>query len=461
MDSSAVFYRSPNDNYPKMVRGSGRRLWDDAGNAYLDLTSGFSGAALLGFGREDLAAALAEQAARLSYVHNARVTNEQQELLANDLVTIVGQNTGRVMFTSGGSEANEVSLRIARQYHLARGDASRWKAVSLAPSYHGATVGALSLTGRTALTDPYDPTLLPWPKAQYPIKYRGPFADLDDGTLAKRAAEEVADAIERAGPETVSAVVGEPISPSAGTAVPPPGYWPLVREICDAYGVLLIADEVITGVGRTGAFRCLDHYNTTADMTNLAKGLGAGYYPIAATLVSERIVETISEAHRRMPEVHTFSGSPIGCAVGRRVVAAVVSEDLVPKADRDGQELGELLADRLGALPWVGDIRGKGLMWSVEYVRDRETRLPFPPSAGVAALMTKATWSRGCIVSTNAYNDPIAEPGGGSPRGRLVGDCTVLLPALTSEPSELEQGVEILRAAIEETLPVVAGSLED
>jgi adenosylmethionine-8-amino-7-oxononanoate aminotransferase len=456
---SAVFYRSPNDNYPKMVRGSGRRLWDDAGDSYLDLTSGFSGASVLGFGREDLTSALVEQAALLSYVHNARVTNDPQEQLAGELVAAAG-HAGRVMFTSGGSEANEASLRIARQYHLARGDAGRWKAVSLTPSYHGATIGALSLTGRTALTDPYGPTLLPWPKAQYPIRYRGPFAGLDDSTLAKRAAEEVADAIERAGPESVSAVVGEPISPSAGTAVQPPGYWPLVREICDSYGVLLIADEIITGIGRTGAFRCLDHYDTTADMTNFAKGLGAGYYPIAATVVADRVTETISEANRRMPEVHTFSGSPLGCAVGRKVVEAVVAEDLVATAHRLGQELGQMLTDRLGPLPWVGDIRGKGLMWSIEYVQDRDTREPFPPSAGLAALLTKAAWGRGCIVSTNAYNDPVAEPGGGPPRGRLVGDCTVLLPALTSQPSELEQGVEVIRAAIEETLPAVAASLE-
>ena len=271
-----------------MVRASGFQLWDSSGKQYLDLSSGISATAGIGQGRPEVAEAMAAQARTLSFVHNSRVTNDQQELLAARLTDLAPEGVGKVMFTSGGSEANELSIRIARQYHLARGDWERTKIIALSPSYHGATVGALSMTGRWDVNRAYDPHLMHTVKVTAPVNFRGPFAGLEGEALADRAAAAVDAAIEATGPHTVSAVMVEPVSPSAGMAVPPASYWPRVREICDRHGVLLITDEIVTGAGRTGEFLAMDHFGVVADLCNLAKGLSGGYVPLGATLVRDR-----------------------------------------------------------------------------------------------------------------------------------------------------------------------------
>ena len=434
---SAVFYRVPDDRYPTIVRASGYHLWDSSGRKYLDLSSGISATAGIGQGRAEIAEAMAAQARTLTFVHNSRVTNDRQEMLAARLSELAPEAV-KVMFTSGGSEANELSIRIARQYHLARGDWERTKIVALAPSYHGATVGALSMTGRWDVNRAYDPHLMHTVKVTAPINFRGPFAGLEGEVLADRAAEALDAVIEATGPHTVSAVMVEPVSPSAGMTVPPASYWQKVREICDRYGILLITDEIVTGAGRTGEFLAMEHFGVVADLCNLAKGLGGGYVPLGATLVSSEIVDEIAVQSRRMAEVHTFSGAPISCAVGLAVLEVIMREGLVERAAKRGAFLRSLLEHELGLLPVVGEIRGIGLMQMVEYVRSRDGREKFPTDANVAASLSAAMYERGVVLNTLGS------------QSSLVGDCTVFFPALTISESDLEQGVEVLREVLED-----------
>ena len=435
---SAVFYRVPEDRYPTMVRASGFHLWDSSGKQYLDLSSGISATAGIGQGRPEIAEAMAEQARTLTFVHNSRVTNDQQELLAARLTELAPEGVGKVMFTSGGSEANELSIRIARQYHLARGDWERTKIVTLAPSYHGATVGALSMTGRWDVNRAYDPHLMQTVKVTAPVNFRGPFTGLEGEALASRAAAAVDSAIEATGPHTVSAVMVEPVSPSAGMAVPPASYWQQVRDICDRHGILLITDEIVTGAGRSGEFLAMDHFGVVADLCNLAKGLSGGYVPLGATLVRTGIVDEIAVQSRRMAEVHTFSGAPISCAVGVAVLDVIVREGLVEQAAKRGEFLRSLLEDQLGDLPFVGEIRGIGLMQMVEYVRPGDGREKLPAEAEVAASLSAAMYDRGVVLNTLGS------------QSALVGDCTVFFPALTIGETDLEQGVGVLREVLEE-----------
>jgi adenosylmethionine-8-amino-7-oxononanoate aminotransferase len=441
--ASAVFYRSPDDNYPTIVRGNGCYLWDDEGTRYLDLSSGFAVAAGIGHGRDDVADAMAAQARRLSYVHNARVTNDRQEELAFRLAEHAPPGVDRVMFTSGGSEANELSLRIARQYHLAQGEPSRWKVISLHQSYHGATAGALAMTGRVEIRQDYEPYLAGFPKIPPPVLYRGPWAGLEPADAARRAADALADAIEAEGPDTVAAFIGEPISASTGSAVPPDGYWPRIRDICDHYGILLIADEIITGVGRTGTFLCLEHFGVTADLTNLAKGLSGGYVPLGATLIRNEVAEGISDGKRRMAEVHTYSGAPISCAIGLSVLDAIEREGLIDAARERGAHLRSVLEEQLGDVPCVGDIRGLGLMQAVEYVRSRETREPYPAEAEFAKTISQRLWSRGFVIGGGRLCAPtVTDP--------LVADCTGINPMLIVTDELIDSGVEALREVIDE-----------
>ncbi|MCY4369069.1 MAG: aminotransferase class III-fold pyridoxal phosphate-dependent enzyme [bacterium] len=443
MDSgrSAVFYRSPGDDYTLFVRAEGCRLWDATGHELVDLTSGVSGAAIIGQGREDIAEAMVEQVRRLSYMHTVAGTTLPQEQLAQRLADLAPEGINRVMFSSGGSEANEIALRIARQYHLARGDASRWKVVGLAPSYHGATAGALSMTGRWDINRSYQPYLFRTGKVPAPVTYRGQYRGLASEEVARRAADALDAAIESEGPHSVSAFIAEPIALSTGMAVPPDEYWPLVREVCDRHGVLFIADEVITGMWRTGRFLALDHTGAVADMTTMAKGLGAGYAPLGATLISEAVADTIAAEQRRMAEVHTYSGSAQSCAVGLAVLDAIESEGLAEQAGKKGDLLSDLLADLIEDLRWVGDVRGRGLLRGIELVEERTERIPLPPEVEVTRLLPEAMWQRGFLARAIHHGSA------------LVGDVMSVNPALTIDIEDLERGVAALRASVLELGP--------
>ena len=444
---SAVFYRSPNDEYPVFVRAEGCLLWDDAGHELVDLTSGVSGAALIGQGREEIAEAMADQVRRLSYMHTVAGTNLPQEQLALRLANLAPEGVDRVMFSSGGSEANEIALRIARQYHLASGEPGRWKVISLHPSYHGATAGALSMTGRWDVNEDYEPYLFPVRKVTAPVSFRGPYRGLPAEEIARRAADALDATIRSEGPDSVAAFIAEPIALSTGMAVPPDAYWAQVREICDRHGVLFICDEVITGTGRTGRFLALEHPGVTAEITTLAKGLGGGYAPLGATLVRASVAETIGAENRRMAEVHTYSGSAQACAVGLAVLDVIEAEGLIDAAAKKGEFLASLLTERIGDLPWVGDIRGRGLCWGIELVADRTSGASFPATAGLTGTLPDAMWRRGFLARTMHHCTD------------LVGDVAILTPALTISLDDLDRGVAALRESILELGPLWEESL--
>lgn len=443
MDSapSAVFYRSPDDEYPMFVRAEGCRLWDETGHELVDLTSGVSGAAIIGQGREDIAQAMVEQVRRISYMHTVAGTTLPQERLAERLADLAPEPVERVMFSSGGSEANEIALRIARQYHLARGEPARWKVVGLAPSYHGATAGALSMTGRWDISRSYQPYLFRSAKVPAPVTYRGPYRGLGPHEVASRAADALDAAIESEGPHSVSAFIAEPIALSTGMAVPPDEYWHRVREVCDRHGVLFIADEVITGMWRTGRFLALDHAGVVADISTMAKGLGAGYAPLGATLISSNVAGTIAAESRRMAEVHTYSGNAQSCAVGLAVLDAIEKEGLAEQAAELGEVLSTLLADQIADLPWVGDMRGRGLCRGIELVADKAGRTAHPPEAGVGRTLSEAMWRRGFLSRAMHHGSA------------LVGDVVSINPALTIEVEDLGRAIAALRSSILEVGP--------
>lgn len=435
---SAVFYRHPGGSLPTIVRGSGCHLWDSAGHRVFDLASGISTTASIGQGRPEIAAAMAHQAEQLAFIHNSWVTNPRQEELAARYVDLAPPDVTKVMFSSGGSEANELSLRLVRQYHLARGEPERTKVLSLAPSYHGATMGALSVTGRWDVSDEYAPYLFPSHRITAPIRYRGPFRDLDSKEAAARAAESLADAIGAEGPASVAAFIGEPISQSAGMVVADAFYWQRIREICDHFGVLLIADEVVTGAGRCGYFLAMDHFGVTADLTNLGKGLTGGYAPLAATLIRHPVAATIEEAGRGMPAVHTYAGNPIGCAVGAAVLDIIENEGLMDRARLRGEHALATLQTTLEDAPFVGAIRGLGLLIGIEYVVSREGREPLPPSFDIGRRLWDAMWARGYLLRTLHHSSG------------LVGDCTNFVPAMIIEEADIDAAAHALRDSLDE-----------
>jgi len=440
-EKSAVFYRQTTHELPVIVRADGCYLWDGSGHKVLDLASGISTTASIGQGRREIAAAMAAQAEQLAFIHNSWVTNERQEELARRYALLAPEGVNQVMFTSGGSEANELSLRLARQYHLARDEPQRYKVISVAPSYHGATMGALSMTGRWDINAEYEPYLFSGHRVPAPVLYRGSFQDLEPKEAGLRAADTLADAIEAAGPDTVAAFIGEPISPSAGTVVPDQVYWQRIREICDHYGVLLIADEVVTGAGRTGHFVAMDHFGIIADLSNLGKGLTGGYAPVAATLIRDTVAETIREAGRGVSTVHTYAGNPIGCAVAAAVLDVIESENLIQRSRELGSHAMAMLEEHIGDLPPVGAIRGLGLLIGIEYVQSREGRERFPVSADVGRSLWDAMWRKGFLLRTLRHSTS------------LVGDSTNFVPALTITEEQITSGVTALRDTLLEVAP--------
>ena len=282
----------------------------------------------------------------------------------------------RVLFTSGGSEAVETALKMARKYHRNRGEQGRFKVISRRGSYHGATLACLSLGGGGSNSGvEYGPLLPGAVRVQGPDEYRPAFSDLE-------CAHEIERAILNEGPETVAAVIGEPISAAAGVHVPDALYWPAVRRICDRYGVLLIFDEVITGFGRTGAMFASEHWNVVPDITTVAKGLTGGYVPIGAAIASKHVADTFAGEYTAFNHRFTFGGNPVACAAGLATLDIIEREGLVENA----RVVGEYLHERALELyrhPIVGDVRGRGLMCAIELVRDRSTREPFPSSAGL------------------------------------------------------------------------------
>ncbi len=415
--------------YPEIVRGEGVYLYDREGRRYLD---GSSGAIVVtvGHGVAEIADAMRGQAGRLAYVHGTEFTSTAMEELAAELSPRAPVDDCRLYLVSGGSEATETAIKLARQYHLARGGAGRYKVVFRWPSYHGATLGALSVSGRPTLRAAFAPLLQEMPRIPAPYAYRCALPGCGP-TCSLECAKALEETLKAEGPDTVAAFIAEPvIGASAGAVVPPPDYFRIVRETCDRHGVLFICDEVMTGVGRTGRWFGIEHWGVRPDVITTGKGLTSGYLPGGALLVRGEIVETLS-ARGGFHHGFTYSHHPVVAATALAVVRYVERHGLVERARIEGAYLQERL-QQLRDLPAVGDVRGLGLMAAVELVQDQRSKAPYPVDAHMAQAVQAEALGRGLVVYAS----------GGQVDG--AGDLVMVGPPLVVDRAQIEEIVSIL-----------------
>ncbi len=435
---SHVFYRSPTKTYPTATRAEGVWIWDSEGKRYLD-GSGGACVVTIGHGVAEVREAARAQMEAVSFAHGSQFTTGACEELARRVAALSPDpELDRVYFVSGGSEAVETAVKMARQYWREAGRADRYKVISRWTSYHGNTAGALALGGHTGRRSPYLPLIQHTPHVEPCYCYRCPF-----GTTPGACDLPCADALDRAiryeGPESVAAFIAEPVvGATAGALVPPDRYWPRIREICDRHDILLIADEVMTGAGRTGRALALEHWGVHADLVALAKGLSSGYAPIGAVLCRRSIHEAIRNGSGSFVHGHTYGQHPVSMAVGAAVLRHVEENRLVERS----AAMGAVLLDRLRGLadlPAVGDVRGLGLFAGVELVADRATRACFEPAEKVAYKVGTAAFRRGLITY----------PGDGGADG-IRGDHILVCPPFVVTEEELDFLASTLRAAIRE-----------
>jgi adenosylmethionine-8-amino-7-oxononanoate aminotransferase len=392
---SSVFPRVLGRDLPVAVRAEGSCIWDADGKQYLDAAGG---AIVVGVGHGDpeIIRAMAEQASRTDFVHGTQFTSEALEAYAAELASLLPMDSARVYPVSGGSEAVETALKLARAYHLARGEASRHKVIARWGSYHGNTRGALDASGREPLRRPYEPWLGQAIHVPAPYEYRCPNPD-HPTACGKWHAEQLEEAIAREGPETVACFIAEPVAGATlGAAVPTDDYWPAVAEVCRSNGVLLIADEVMTGFGRTGTWFASEHWNLRPDILVAGKGASSGYWPLGLAVASGEVFETV----RPKGFVHgfTYSHSAVGAAVGHAVVRRLKQGSMIEASREKGERLLKELGARLSDHPNVGDVRGLGLMIGIELVSDRATKAPFARSATGTERVVAAAKEAGLLL---------------------------------------------------------------
>jgi len=399
-----VFPRVFGRRLPLAVAGNGTTIWDAGGRAYLDAAGG-AVVVGIGHGRREVAAVMAAQAERIAYAHGTAFTTAALEAYAAEVGALLPLDAPAVYPVSGGSEAMETALKMARAFHLARGETSREVVIARWGSYHGNTLGALDLSGREPLRRPYSPWLGRFLHVSAPYPYRSGRAEAHALADPAVLAAELEAAIEEAGPGRVAAFVAEPIvGATLGAVVPPDGYWDAVTAVCRRHGVLVVADEVMTGFGRTGRWFGGDHWGLRPDVLVAAKGATSGYWPFGFAAASGPVYEAIAAGGF----VHgfTFSHSPVGAAVAREVLRILRDEDLVAASAAKGGRLRGLLAERLGDHPHVGEIRGRGLMVGLEVVADRTTAAPFPRAERRTEAIVAAAREQGVLVysGTGAAN---------------------------------------------------------
>jgi len=433
-------------SYPLIERGEGVYLYDTEGRRYLD-ASGGSLVVNIGHGVVEVAQAVAEQTAKVAYVHGTMFTTQAVEDYAEALAKIVPMSQPRFFFLSSGSEAVETAIKFVRQVQVARGESSRHLVISRWGSYHGTTLGALAVSGKPSMRALYTPLLREMPHIPPPYCYRCAYglSYPGCGLLCARTLE---TELLHHGPENVAAFIAEPVSGATlGGVVPPPEYWPAVAEICQRYGVLLIADEVLTGFGRTGRWFAIEHWDIQPDVMTMAKGATGGYFPLSITAVSGPLVEEIRISQGDFSHGGTFSHHAVGAAAGLAVLHYLRQHDLIQAAKQKGEYLGQKLRTELGDLPCVGDVRGIGLMWGIEFVAERVTKMPFPSGRKFARRVADLAFEQGLIVY----------PGQGCVDG-IAGDHVMVAPPFIVTEKQIDEIVARLAEAVRRTmrLPQVA-----
>ncbi len=433
-----VFHRSSSSVYPLAVAGEGAYLIDSTGKRYLD---GSCGAAVscLGHNDRDVIEAIERQLRRLPYAHTSFFSTEPMEVLADELVARAPAGIDRVYFVSGGSEAIEAALKLARQYFVELGQTERRYVIGRRQSYHGNTLGALAVGGNMWRRQQFQPLLIDVAHVAPCYEYRDRQPDETVEGYGRRLAAELEAEIERLGPENVIAFVAETVVGATLGAVPPvPEYFRLVREVCDRHGVLLILDEVMCGMGRTGSLYACEQEGIVPDMVCIAKGLGAGYQPIGATLVQRRIHDAVQKGSGFFQHGHTYIGHAVACAAALAVQRAFVQRGLVERVRSLGVGLEARLRARLGAHPHVGDIRGRGFFWGIEFVVDRASKAPFEATQKINARIKAEALKRGLLCY----------PMGGTLDG-VRGDHVLIAPPYIVTESQLDELTDKLGRAVD------------
>ncbi|HTE88743.1 MAG TPA: aspartate aminotransferase family protein [Terriglobales bacterium] len=439
---SALLRRSFRKAFPPAVRGEGVYLWDDRGKRYLDF-SGSAAVNFIGHGVQEIPDAMAAQARKLEFVHSSQFTTPVAEEYAQELLDFAGANFGGgcVYFTSGGSEAIETALKLSRQYQVEIGQSKRYQVLSRSQSYHGSTLGALAVSGNKRRREIYLPMVREFAQIGLPYCYRCAY---DCQECANQYAKELERAIELSNGEA-AAFISEPVSGATlGAAVPPDGYLHQVAEICRRQGVLFIADEVMTGMGRTGRNFAVEHWGVAPDILVTAKGLSSGYAPLGAVLVSKKVADAISCGSGSFLHGFTYNSHPISLAAGRAVLQYLQKLNLVQaadsnRADTPAAELGKALKT-LRELDRVGDVRGIGMLWGVEFVADKPSKKPFAPDLNFGGLVAQAATKRGLLVY----------PMQGSVDG-VSGDHLLIAPPAVMTHEQIQWALDQLGESIKET----------
>ncbi|HKC82518.1 MAG TPA: aminotransferase class III-fold pyridoxal phosphate-dependent enzyme [bacterium] len=418
-DKTSVFPRFLDLDYPNIERGTGVWLETTAGEKVLDACSGGAMVACLGYGVREIVDAAARQAEQVAYFYNHHFTTEPHEELADRIIEFVAPEMARVKFATGGSEANESALRLARAYHVDRGQHERWKVISQAQAYHGSTLGTLALTGRRhSLQEPY-------------LEYMPPYLHIPPPRDAEKALLELDRALKEAGPETVSAYFCEPVSAAALPAFSPPSrFWEGLAERREKHGFVVCFDEIVTGVGRVGSWLAAHQLPIEPDIVTIGKGIGAGYWPLAAVLCREHVYVALAEGSAEFDLGHTWDGAPLPSAVGVAVLDYIVRHGLVDRVRDLGPGLLARLQAALHGLDIVGEVRGRGFLLGVSLVDPRDGRSFLPHELDVASVVDDLAFERGLLVSSTHS----------TPDG-YAGDEVLIAPAFTSTDEELQEMV--------------------
>lgn len=440
-----ILHRQIRPTLPVAVRGQGLCIYDSEGREYID-ASGGAAVSCLGHGHPDVLRAIHEQLDQLAYAHTSFFTTRVAEELADTLVADAPAGISHVYFLSGGSEAIETALKIARQYFVEIGQPQRRHIIARQQSYHGNTLGALATGGHAARRALFAPLLFETHHIEPCYAYRHRRPDESEEAYGLRAADALEQKICELGADSVIAFVAETVVGATIGAVPPaPGYFRRIREICDRHGILLILDEVMCGMGRTGTLHACEQDGVSPDLMTVAKGLGGGYEPIGATLMSEKIFRSFNQGSGFFQHGHTYLGHPLACAAGLAVQRVIKRDRLLDNVKQMGARLARRLGERFGNHPHVGDIRGRGLFQAVELVADRSSKTPFDPKLKLHARVKAEAMARGLMVY----------PSGGTPDG-ASGDNVLLAPPFITDAATIDIIVERLGDAIDAAVPKAA-----
>ncbi len=438
ISGSHVFYRKLTRRYPRIVRAEGCYLWDDAGKRYLD-GSGGAFVVNVGHGVAEIAKAIGDQAGRLGYVNGTVFTHDPVEELAAEIARLSPGELALVYPLGSGSEAVEAALKLARQYWVECGRPSKGTVLSLSPSYHGNTLLALSASARPHYSALFEDWMVDIVRVPAPYPYRCECRGVPPHCPSCNGAA-VEAAILAAGPDKVAALIAEPVGGSStGASVPPAEYWGRVRAICDRHDVLLIADEVLTGAGRTGTWSALEPWDVAPDIMTLGKGIAGGYAPLSAVVTTAAIVDVLARGSGALAHAQTFSHHPVQCAAGVATLRYLREHRLIERCAEMGRVLHQRLQE-IRELPFVGDVRGRGLLAGIEFVADQDTREPLPRSAAFAEAFTQAALEAGLVVWPNV----------GHADGRN-GDLVMLAPPFVVTEDQIDEIMALLTRALRAT----------